>query len=142
MIKLQVKILTKNIIVNREGKILALKRSDTDMRRPGAWDMPGGGKDMGEDIYDSARREIEEESGLVAKALQVVYVESGMGFIDGKDVLALCFVCQDWSGEVKLSDEHVEYAWVTPQEFLELGTGDDGGFLHQSVRAWLNFLHN
>lgn len=135
---MQVKILTKNIVVNRKGEILALKRSGTDVRRPNAWDFPGGGLDQGEDIYDSARREIEEEAGLAAEDLQVIYVESGVGIIDDSDVLALCFVCRDWHGEVMLSPEHDEFAWVTPEEYLELETGDDGGFLHQCVRTWLN----
>lgn len=137
---MQIKVLTKNIIVNKKGEVLALRRPEDDHRRPNAWDFPGGGLEPGEDIYDCARREIREEAGLEANKLQVIYAESGMGITDGSDVLALGFVCRDYQGEVKLSAEHSKYTWVTPEEFLTMETGDDGGFLHNMTRVFLEQL--
>lgn len=132
----KVKILTKNILVRKDEKILALKRAMDDGRRPGCWDFAGGGLEKGEDIYESARREILEECGLEVVDLKVVYTASGMG-IQEIDVLALTFVGKVVSEEVKLSGEHGEFAWVTPEEFLEMETGEDGGYLHKSVRVWM-----
>lgn len=130
-----IKVLSKNIIVNETGQILALKRSKSDDRRPNCWDFPGGGKDASEDIYESAVREIYEEAGLqvLTEDLQVIYIESGMG-VTQEDVLAICFVANKWTGEVTLSLEHSAYEWVTPQEFLQMETGNDGGFLHACVK--------
>jgi len=42
-----------------DGKIVMVRRQDT-----GQWSLPGGMVDWGEDIYTSARRELEEETGL------------------------------------------------------------------------------
>jgi 8-oxo-dGTP diphosphatase len=45
----------------KDGKILILKESE---EMGGAWELPGGGLDFGEDIRAGLRREIEEETGL------------------------------------------------------------------------------
>lgn len=84
------------------------------------------------------RREIREETSLVAHTIKPVYLASSMGeTYGGVTVFAITQVCSDWEGEVHLSHEHVEYRWVTPGEFMELETGDDGGFLKASLRAFI-----
>ena len=46
-------------LFNREGKVFVGERIDT----PGAWQMPQGGVDEGEDILAAAYRELMEEVG-------------------------------------------------------------------------------
>lgn len=46
-------------LFNQEGQVFVAERIDT----PGAWQMPQGGIDKGEDPYDAAFRELEEEIG-------------------------------------------------------------------------------
>src|SRR3989338_10539764 len=48
----------------KDGKILLLKESK---KLSGQWELPGGGLDFGEDIYQALRREIGEETGLLIK---------------------------------------------------------------------------
>jgi hypothetical protein len=55
---------------------------------------------------------------------------------EGVTVIAVTQTSNDWEGDVKLSDEHVEYRWITPSEFMNLETGDDGGFLKDSMKAY------
>lgn len=137
----KVKIFTKCILLDGNGKFLALRRGMSDRRRPGGWDFPGGNFEKGEHILDSAKREVLEESGLQVRDLQPVYVDSGAGIYEKDlDVVAVCFSTENWSGEVVLSDEHDEFVWTKPQEFLELPTGNDGGFLHSAVRAYLKLV--
>jgi 8-oxo-dGTP pyrophosphatase MutT (NUDIX family)/6-pyruvoyl-tetrahydropterin synthase len=50
------------LVVNADGQILLGKRSDSGM-----WATPGGHVDPGENFEEAARRELREESGLVAK---------------------------------------------------------------------------
>ena len=159
-----VKFLQKCIVVDKDGKILALRRDPNDDRRPYCWDFPGGNYEEGESIDECIKREIREETSLVAKSVRPVHIAGNMGkSYQDVNVIAVCQVCLDWEGlpaeaadsrngqigslrevdvaqegEVVLSDEHVEFRWVTPQEFMELETGDDGGFLKDSIQAYLS----
>lgn len=133
-----VKFLQKCIVVDKDGKILALRRDPNDIRRPNCWDFPGGNYEEGESIEECIKREIKEETSLIARTLKPIYVASNMGkTYQDINVIALTQVCTDWEGKVKLSSEHVEFRWVTPTEFMDLETGDDGGFLKASLRAYL-----
>ena len=70
--------------------------------------------------------------------MRPVYIASNMGkTYQNINVIAICQVCLDWVGEVTLSDEHVEFRWINPEEFMDLETGDDGGFLKASLHAYL-----
>lgn len=48
------------MLLNREGRVFAAERIDT----PGAWQMPQGGIDIGEEPAAAARRELAEETGV------------------------------------------------------------------------------
>ena len=47
-------------LFNKDGKVFIGERIDT----PGAWQMPQGGIDKGEEPEDAARRELWEETGV------------------------------------------------------------------------------
>ena len=48
-------------LVFKDGKILLLKESP---KLSGTWELPGGGLDFGENIYEGLKREIEEDLGV------------------------------------------------------------------------------
>ena len=134
--------LQKCILVNQDGNILALKRSLTkDKDRSGCWDLPGGTYELGEDVIDSIKREVLEETSLVITNPQPIYLASGFNhinqFMSGENVFAVTHICHQWEGVVTISDEHTEFRWVTPQEFLTFDFGDDGGFFAASIKAFL-----
>ncbi len=74
-----VKFLQKCIVVDKGGKILALRRDPNDVRRPNCWDFPGGNYEEGESIDECIKREIREETSLIAKSVRPVYIASNMG---------------------------------------------------------------
>lgn len=138
-----VKFLQKCIVVDDKGRILALRRDPNDARRPNCWDLPGGHYEKGEDVNQSLKREIMEETSLTALSLRPIYIASSMGITyENITVFALTQLCTKWEGDIKISDEHVEYKWVTVNEFMDLETGDDGGFLKDSINAYLRSLHS
>lgn len=133
-----VKFLQKCVVVNKDGKILALRRNPSDVRRPNCWDLPGGNYESGETVEECIKREVQEETSLTLQTVHPIYVSSNMGkTYQDINVIALAQVSHDWIGKVKLSEEHVEFRWVTPDEFMNLKTGDDGGFLKDSLRVYL-----
>ena len=56
------------IIVDDIGRALALERSDI----PGAWQLPLGGLEKGEEPADAVLREIDEETGISQSVLDLV----------------------------------------------------------------------
>ena len=134
--------LQKCILVNPDQKILALKRSTTqDKDRSGCWDLPGGTYELGEDVIDSIKREVKEETNLIISDPQLLYLASDFNhlnqFMSGENVFAVTHVCHTWTGEVTISDEHTEYRWVTPAELMTYDFGDDGGFFVASIKAFI-----
>ncbi|OGI31352.1 MAG: hypothetical protein A3G09_05040 [Candidatus Moranbacteria bacterium RIFCSPLOWO2_12_FULL_48_12] len=111
--------LTVKGIVERDGKILVLKRSALDDHLPEVWETPGGGVDREENPQEALKREILEETGLVVAIGRPFNV-----FTFRKDTgefkVGITFLCQYESGEMKLSEEHSEYRFIKPSEFAEL----------------------
>jgi len=55
-------------IIDGDGRVLALERSDI----PGAWQLPQGGLEEGEEPYRAILREINEETGISHDDLELI----------------------------------------------------------------------
>jgi 8-oxo-dGTP diphosphatase len=118
-------VIAKVIVVNPEGKILALRRSMTDTRRPGQWDFPGGFVEQGEELQAAARRETEEEAGIQLKNIQLCFGMSDPDPEHNRSGTWLVFVGHvAGTPDVTLSFEHDEYKWIDPAELRDEITYD------------------
>ncbi|MBN2478164.1 NUDIX hydrolase [Candidatus Micrarchaeota archaeon] len=103
---------------NKEGKVLVLKRHS------GFWEFPGGGVDWGEEPELSAKRELEEETSLKCTKIRFLGYSSAVYKKDENDKHSVYLIFRmDVEGELKISGEHSDARWVTPEElkFLKLG---------------------
>ena len=55
------------VLFNQEGLVWLGRRAGS--AEPYCWQFPQGGVDKGEDLYDAARRELEEETGVTSTRL-------------------------------------------------------------------------
>lgn len=97
-------------ILNAAGELLVLKRKADDSF-PGMYEIPGGGVDDGETLYDTVRRETREETGL---AVQDIYRYCSMFDYDEKGrtrQFNFLVTVQD-TKSITLS-EHDDYLWIT-----------------------------
>ncbi len=116
---MQYPIAVKGIIKRNDGKILVLKRSETDDHKPGVWETVGGGMDREETPQEALQREIFEETSLTVNVGQPFNV-----FTFKKDTgefkVGITFLCEYVGGEVKLSHEHSNFRWIDPKEFAQM----------------------
>lgn len=111
-------IIAKVVVWNSDGKVLVLRRSKTDTRRPLTWDLPGGLVEYGEHPRLAAIRETEEEAGIKLDGVRVVDVDSLVR--EGEYVISLIFTAEVDDPKVRVSWEHDQYKWVEQEELLDL----------------------
>ena len=102
----------KAFIINKENKLLLLKRDTNDSHKPGEWDIPGGRADLTKDPLEELKREVLEEAGIdisIHIPLHVQYFVRD----DGQTITMIIFLCTPESTNIKLSDEHSEYKYVS-----------------------------
>lgn len=125
--------ISKALVLNQEGKLLLLRRSQSDKRRPGQWDMPGGRVDPGEDIRQALVRETQEEAGIEVPLKQFRLIYGLSKVRENVSITWNFFTVQlHDTPEVILSFEHSEYRWMTPAEALEAILYD----IHQEVLGY------
>jgi 8-oxo-dGTP pyrophosphatase MutT (NUDIX family) len=119
---MKLKTVAKTVVLDQNGRVLLLKRSQSDPRRPGEWDFPGGEVDQKEELLVGAVREIYEEAGLQIQpsSLALVYAATEAYQNTGLSVTRLLFVTQKTDGDVKLSYEHDSFQWVDHETAIEL----------------------
>jgi len=121
-------VVSKALIQNEDGKFLVVRESeDRNKDTAGKWELPGGRVKVGEDRFEAAKREVEEEVKIEPnKPEDVVRIEVE------SDHLVSCYIVhfKDFSGEPEIGEKghHSELKWVEPEEFLEMDWHSDAGY--------------
>jgi 8-oxo-dGTP pyrophosphatase MutT (NUDIX family) len=105
-------------VIEREGRFLLGKRSAHKATAPGYWCPISGRVEAGESHAEAVVREVCEETGLVAAALEKV---AECDTHDGSAVIHWWRVEVPSDAPARLAnDEHSELVWVTPKEMRRL----------------------
>lgn len=99
--------------VRSDGRVLLL------LRHSGTWDPPAGRLVPGERFEEGAVRELYEETGLLVRPQRILATWVGEDPGGGR-LAAVTYVGRTAGGEVRLSEEHLDYRWATPEEWLGL----------------------
>src|SRR5690606_33726879 len=110
--------------IDKDGELLILFAPSK------LFDFPGGRIDEGEtDLIVALKREVREETALE--------IEVGRPFatwLNAESTIYLVgYRCRYVSGEVTLSDEHVDYRWVDRSSYTVL---DDGSAPFAALRSY------
>lgn len=111
----------KALIKNSEDKYLFIKRSQLlGKEKETQWDIPGGRIETNENLMEALAREIKEETGMDLFGEPELIAAQDI-FVPAKDLHVVRLTYSAISeGEFKLSDEHVDYIWVTVKEAEKL----------------------
>lgn len=97
------------IVVDSENRVLLQLRSDNH-----CWGYAGGSVELDEVVEDAAKRELFEETGLVAEKLDFFGIFSGedMHYIypngDEVSIIDIVYVCKEFSGTLKCQQGEVD----------------------------------
>ena len=97
------------LIFNEKGQVLLQKRRDN-----GLWGNPGGCMELGETIYETAIREIREETNLTVSNLELFHIYSGENQhyiypnMDEVYFVNIIFKTTEYYGELKSDRESLE----------------------------------
>ena len=108
-----------SVLICKGGKMLMQKRLDD-----GNWMCTSGGyMELGETTEDAAKRELFEETGLIANSLELLGVFSGEALFhtypngDEVAIVDVAYLCEDYSGQISpQADEVAKMQWFDINE--------------------------
>ena len=116
--KIVQKIILGGVVV-KDNRVLIIQRSADEEAYPNLWEIPSGKREPFEKSEDAVVREVKEETGLDVEVVMPISVfefkvEKPDEIRDATQINFLVKLKGDQ--EVKISDEHQNFAWITKDE--------------------------
>ncbi|WP_321335634.1 NUDIX hydrolase [Breoghania sp.] len=103
----------------RQGRVLLAQRGNPPFE--GWWTFPGGLVEVGESLKDTARRELLEETGLIAEIGELVETFDIITRDDSETVehhyILSLFLARADQGAAVAGDDAAAVVWIAPEEF-------------------------
>lgn len=110
---------TLECFIRKGNKYLMLHRSPKKRIMPDVWMAPGGHREFNEGLFECARREVFEETGLRIKNLRIR--ATGNAYLADLDQeFFFHFIFTDYAGgRLKQKIEDGEFVWLTKNQILK-----------------------
>lgn len=100
-------------VVWRDGQVLLVRRANPPRR--GQWSLPGGAQEIGETVFEAARREVLEETGITIEVLGLVDVVDSIHRDEDRKVryhyTLVDVLARAAAGDAAAADDAAEAAW-------------------------------
>jgi mutator protein MutT len=108
-------------VVIEAGRALLIRRGGEPLK--GQWSIPGGTLELGETLEEGTRREMQEETGLRVRILELIEVFERI-FREPDDAAArpryhfviMDYLCERISGEARAGGDVTDVAWVAESD--------------------------
>ncbi|WP_043454533.1 NUDIX hydrolase [Streptomyces fulvoviolaceus] len=106
------------VVMDDEGRVLLVRRSETETFLPGVWGVPCGKLDPDESAADGALRELKEETGLLGEIVRRVGESSFVSEYQGHEIKNWQdnFLVRPLSRQVTLPKPDQEHRWLGRSE--------------------------
>jgi nucleoside triphosphatase len=105
------------------------------------WTMPGGHIETGETIFESAKRETLEETGLIVEPQKIIHsgeLINSSDFDRPAHFIYFDVVCKIVGGNIRIDgSELTEFSWFTLEETLKLDLADS---YNKTIKAYQEYL--
>lgn len=103
-------------IITRDNKVLAMRRAANKDAGAGLWETLSGRVELSEEPLDAVKREIAEECGLEVR-LEPRPLTTYSAQRNDKPMIVIVYRAHYLSGDVIMSDEHDDFAWLDARTF-------------------------
>ena len=102
------------MVLNENKILLGLRNPDkikasSELQGQGTWTMPGGKVEFMEKLIDAAKRELKEETDLVAENLELLCISDDM--TDTAHYVSVGFIVKKYTGEIKTMEPETILEW-------------------------------
>ncbi len=116
--------ITVDVIVEREGRVLLIKRGNRPFK--GCWALPGGFIECGESAESAVKREAKEEAGLSIKIKKLLGIYSEPGRDPRGHVISICYLASA-RGKTRAASDAKDARFFRLQEIKKLKLAFDHG---------------
>ncbi|KAM6552593.1 hypothetical protein CsatB_013355 [Cannabis sativa] len=108
------------VVIKNENQLLVVQEKAGVFKGTGVWKIPTGVVDEGEDIFQTAIREVKEETGIDTEFLEVLAVrQTHKAYFEKSDLLFMCML-RPVSFDIQKQDLEIEAAqWMPFKEYAE-----------------------
>jgi len=115
------------VVVFKDDRVLLIRRAKAP--RAGAWALPGGRQRLGETVRQTARREVDEETGVDVEVTALLDVVDSLH--RGKDgriayhYTLIDFLAEWRAGTAAAGGDAAEVTWADPQDLTPYELWDE-----------------